>query len=155
MKIVVDSNIVFSAILNTKSKIGQLLITGSKYFDFYTVHLLKEEIVKHEDKIREISGFTQEQFDKTFRLITNKLIFVEDILLSDNDLAKAIELVADIDQNDALFVALSNHLKANLWTGDKRLFNGLKKQSYSRVKTTDELYEIFLDKQLKKRRKNK
>lgn len=40
MKIVIDLNIVFSAILNTKSKIGQLIINGSKYFDFYTVGLL-------------------------------------------------------------------------------------------------------------------
>lgn len=32
MKIVVDSNIVFSAILNSEGKIGNLLINGSKYF---------------------------------------------------------------------------------------------------------------------------
>ncbi len=31
MKIVIDSNIVFSAILNAKSKIGQLIINGSKF----------------------------------------------------------------------------------------------------------------------------
>lgn len=46
MKIVIDSNIVFSAILNTKSKIGQLIINGSQYFDYYTIGLLKTEIKK-------------------------------------------------------------------------------------------------------------
>lgn len=155
MKIVVDSNIVFSAILNTKSKIGQLIINGSKYFDFYTVALLKEEIFKHKDKILDLTSYTEDQFKDTFQLIASRLVFVEDILLTDNDLKKAIDLVSGIDQDDALFIALTNHLLANLWTGDKRLINGLKKKGYLRVMTTDKLYEIFLNKQLKIRRKKK
>jgi len=153
MKIVVDSNIVFSAILNTKGKIGQLIINGSKYFDFYTVGLLKEEILNHKTKILDLTSYTQDQFNVTFQLIIGRLIFVDDILLNDNDLDKAIDLVSGIDPDDALFVALSNHLHANLWTGDKRLINGLRKKGYSRILTTDELYDIFLDKQLKIRRK--
>jgi len=155
MKIVVDSNIVFSAILNTKSKIGQLIINGSKYFDFYTVGLLKDEILNHKDKILGLTNYTQDQFIDTFQLITSRLVFVDDILLTDNDLNKAIDLVSGIDQDDALFVALTNHLVANLWTGDKCLINGLKKKGYLRVVTTDELYDIFLDKQLKIRRRIK
>ena len=155
MKIVVDSNIVFSAILNTQSKIGQLLINGSKYFDFYTVGLLKDEIIEHKDKILRSTKFTPTQFSDTFQLIINRIIFLDDILLTDKDLNKAIDLVAGIDENDALFVALNNHLLANLWTGDKRLLDGLKGKGYSRVVTTNDLYEIFLDKQLKNRQKSK
>jgi predicted nucleic acid-binding protein len=155
MKIVVDSNVVFSAILSTKSKVGQLIINGSKYFDFYTVGLLKDEIFKHKDKILDLTNYTEDQFNDTFQLITSRLVFVDDILLTDNDLNKAIDLVSGIDQDDALFVALTNHLLAHLWTGDKRLINGLKKKGYSRALTTDELYEIFLYKQLKIRRKKK
>jgi predicted nucleic acid-binding protein len=155
MKIVVDSNIVFSAILNTKSKIGQLIINGSKYFDFYTVGLLKDEIFKHKDKILDLTNYTQDQFVDTFHLITGRLVFVEEILLTDNDLNKAIDLVSGIDPDDALFVALTNHLVASLWTGDKRLINGLRKKGYLRVLTTDELYDIFLDKQLNISRKKK
>jgi predicted nucleic acid-binding protein len=155
MKIVVDSNIVFIAILNTKSKIGQLIINGSKYFDFYTVGLLKDEIFKHKHKILHLTDYTDDQFVDTFRLITSRLVFVDDILLTDRDLSKAIDLVSGIDENDALFIALTNHLLAHLWTGDKRLMNGLKKKGYLRFLTTDELYEIFLNKELKIRLKRK
>lgn len=123
MKIVVDSNIVFSAILNTQSKIGQLIINGSKYFDFYTIGLLKDEIQKHKDKILHSTKFSQTQFDDIFQLIISRISFLDDILLTDKDINKAIELVTGIDENDALFVALNNHLLANLWTGDKRLIN--------------------------------
>ena len=153
MKIIIDSNIVFSAILNTKGKIGQLIINGSKYFNFFTVGLLKEEILNHKDKILDLTGYTQEQFNDTFQLITSRFIFVDEILLTDNDLNKAADLVSGIDPDDLLFVALTNHLSANLWTGDKRLINGLRKRGYSRILNTDELYDIFLDKQLKIRRK--
>ena len=130
-------------------------MNGSKYFDFYTVGLLKDEIFKHKDKILDLTNYTEDQFIDTFQLITSRLVFVDDILLTDNDLNKAIDLVSGIDQDDALFVALTNHLIANLWTGDKRLINGLKKKGYLRILTTDELYEIFLNKQLKIRRKIK
>jgi predicted nucleic acid-binding protein len=153
MKIVVDSNIVFSAILNTKGKIGQLILNGSKYFDFYTVGLLKEEIINHKEKILDLTSYSQDQYNDTFQLITSRLTFVDDILLTDYDLNKAIDLVSGIDPDDALFVALTNHLLANLWTGDKRLIVGLRKKGYSRILNTDELYDIFLDKQIKIKRK--
>lgn len=155
MKIVVDSNIVFSAILNTQSKIGQLIINGSKYFDFYTVGLLKDEIIELKDKILHSTKFSQTQFIDTFNLIISRIKFVDDILLTDKEINKAIDLVTGIDENDALFVALNNHLLANLWTGDKQLLNGLKGKGYLRIINTNDLYEIFLDKQLKNRRKRK
>ncbi len=50
MKIVVDSNIVFSAILNTGSNIGQIITIGVKHFDFYTANLLKTEILRIKEK---------------------------------------------------------------------------------------------------------
>lgn len=155
MKIIVDSNIVFSAILNSQGKIGQLIINGSKFFKFYTVGLLNEEIEEHKDKILKISGFTKEQFIKSFQTITKRIIFVDEILISDKDLVKAIDLVAEIDENDALFVALTNHLNGKLWTGDKKLITGLKKKRYSKTITTNELYELFLEKQITIRRRLK
>jgi predicted nucleic acid-binding protein len=155
MKIVVDSNIVFSAILNTQSKIGQLIINGSRFFDFYTVGLLKDEILDHKDKILHLTKFSQTQFEDTFQIIISRISFIDDILLTDSEINKATDLVAEIDENDALFVALNNHLLANLWTGDKKLINGLKEKGYLRIVSTNDLYDIFIDKQLKSRKKEK
>jgi predicted nucleic acid-binding protein len=153
MRIVVDSNIVFSAILNTKSKIGQLIINGSRHFKFYTTELLKEEIGRHKHKLINLSGYTEAKYNETYQLLTNRLIFVDDVILTDNELKKAIVLVDGIDPDDALFVALSNSLSAKLWTGDKRLIVGLRNKGYTRIVSTDELYNIFLDKQVKRGRK--
>lgn len=148
MKITVDSNIVFSAILNTKSNIGQLLIIGSKHFDFYTVDQLKTEILNHKTKIQKITGFSDRKFTETYDLIISKIRFVEEILISDYSIKNAFNLTQDIDEDDTLFVALTNHLKSKLWTGDKILEYGLKKKGYSRIITTSELYDLYLKKEL-------
>lgn len=58
MIVIIDSNIVFSAILNSQSKIGQIIINSSNIFRFYTVSLLKDEIERHKDKLLSISGFS-------------------------------------------------------------------------------------------------
>jgi predicted nucleic acid-binding protein len=155
MKIVVDSNIVFSAILNSQSRIGNLIINGSIYFEFYTVSLLRNEIFEHKEKIISLSRLTESQFEKTYKIITDRLTFVDDILLSDDDIRKAIALVSEIDNDDALFVALTNNLKCKLWTGDKKLVNGLKKKGFERSITTEELHELFLSKKLKDTLKKK
>jgi len=155
MKIVVDSNIIFSAILNSSGKIGHLIINGSKYFDFYTVGLLKEEIIRHQGKIIKITGFTQEQFKSTFHLFADRIKFADDILLSDKDIKDAYSLVSDIDADDTMFLSLANHLSTYLWTGDKRLINGLRNKGFKRILTTDELYDLFLHQQIKHKRSKK
>jgi predicted nucleic acid-binding protein len=147
MKVVVDSNIIFSAILNTKGQIGQLVINGTKYFDYYTIGLLKTEIFNHKEKILQITRFTDNQFSDTYQFIINRINFIDDVLLSDDDIEKAIELVSNVDLDDAPFVALSEHLSSLLWTGDKTLINGLKKKGYTKVISTKELLNIFLKKQ--------
>jgi hypothetical protein len=38
------------------------------------------------------------------------------------------------------------------WTGDKRLINGLRQKGYLRIVTTNDLYDVFIDKQLRKRK---
>ncbi len=46
MKIVVDTNIIFSALLNTNSTIGDLLFNSDKHFDFYSCSYMRYEIKK-------------------------------------------------------------------------------------------------------------
>jgi hypothetical protein len=55
MNIVVDSNVVVSAILNRKSKIGEILIFGRQEFDFFAPKLMKLEIGNNKARLVEIS----------------------------------------------------------------------------------------------------
>jgi predicted nucleic acid-binding protein len=155
MNIVVDTNIVFSAILNTQSRIGQIIINGSKYFDFYTVGLLKREIDNHKDRILKYTGYTEIQFTRIFDLLSNKIRFVDEVLISNACLKKAITIVSDIDKNDVLFVALTDYINGKLWTGDKKLYEGLENKEYIKIISTDEINKLYFHKELKSKSKKK
>ena len=55
MRIIVDANIVFSAILNTNSKIADLLLNSKGIFDFVAPDYLLTETKKYHKKISLIS----------------------------------------------------------------------------------------------------
>ncbi|MCF8337909.1 MAG: hypothetical protein K9I74_07995 [Bacteroidales bacterium] len=50
-------------------------------------------------------------------------------------------------------MALTNHLNAKLWTGDKKLVSGLQDKGYTKTIPTDELYNLFLEKESQTKRK--
>ncbi len=85
MNFVIDSNIVFSAILNPESKIGQIVLNGSKYFTFFSIDQLQDEIHNHEDKILKISGLSRIDYLRIYGLIKSKIRLVNQLLInSDN-----------------------------------------------------------------------
>lgn len=69
MRIVVDTNIVFSAIINTHGKIGDLLMNSDNVFDFYSCNFLIQEINKHQNKLSQFSGLSLKQIRKIEHLI--------------------------------------------------------------------------------------
>ncbi len=155
MKFVIDTNIVFSSILNPDSPIGQLILNGSKYFNFLSIDQLKNEIDKHEDKILKISGLSKADYDRIYGLIKSKIKFVNQLLIDPDNYQKADDLTKDIDPDDLLFVGLTLQLRCRLWSGDKKLINGLRKKDFKQIITTDELFRIYLNKELQRNIKRK
>jgi predicted nucleic acid-binding protein len=47
MRIIVDANIIFSAILNTDGKVGDVLLNSHNVFEFIAPRFLKDEIRKY------------------------------------------------------------------------------------------------------------
>jgi len=56
MRVVVDTNIVFSAILNTNSTIATVLIKPGKRVNFYSTEQLFSEIKDHKEKLKTLSN---------------------------------------------------------------------------------------------------
>lgn len=65
MRVIVDANIVFSAILNTNGKIGDILINGGKRFEFVAPNFLRYEIKSHYTKLIKISGLTIDEIQES------------------------------------------------------------------------------------------
>lgn len=64
MKFVVDTNIVFSAVLNTQSKIGDLIMNSHGIFEFHACDTLRSELKRHRHKLMELSKLSDEQLDQ-------------------------------------------------------------------------------------------
>jgi predicted nucleic acid-binding protein len=80
-KIIIDSNIAFSAILNVNSRIGQIIINGFRYYDFYSPEYIRTEILEHQEKIKKIANLTDNEFLETYELIIRNVTILNHSLL--------------------------------------------------------------------------
>ena len=139
MKIVVDTNIVFSAILNSDGKIGDLLLNSGKYIDFYSADFLRYEIANHYEKLSEISKQPIDKIALTEHFVTRAIKFISEEQIDESTWRSAFALVKEVDLDDIAFVALSKHLRCKLWTGDGFLIRGLNKNGFNNTISTDDL----------------
>ena len=142
MTFVIDANIAFSAILNTYSKIGDLLIHSKNYFDFIAPEFLRIEIRKHYSKLSKISGLTIDEVQEAEYRVYKDVKFISEEQIKNSTWEVAAKLVADVDPNDIQYVAFSKHFKCKIWSGDKALVKGPATKGFSNCITTDELFKI-------------
>jgi predicted nucleic acid-binding protein len=146
MRIIVDTNIAFSAILNTNSKIGKIILHPKSKCNFYSTNNLKIELEKHKNKLKRISGYNDKEFQEVYTLITSQIRFIDIALVPITIYKRALLLTETIDIDDTEFVALAEHSKARLWTGDKNLMHGLQKVGWNKLVSTNELYDLITKK---------
>jgi predicted nucleic acid-binding protein len=142
MKIVVDSNVVFSALLNPKSSIGDIILNSQDTFSFYTCEFLREEIGNHKNKILARTGYDDRDFNELEFLVYKQIDFFSESTIPFEFWRKAAEFVRDIDMDDISFVALSLFLDLKLWTGDKSLQIGLARKGFTNIITTQEMMQL-------------
>ncbi|MFM8372801.1 MAG: PIN domain-containing protein, partial [Bacteroidota bacterium] len=137
-----DTNIAFSAILNTESRIGDLIMNSNGILEFQACETLRSELKKHRPKLLELSKMNEEQLDESIFQVTNCLHFTNEALIPLEYWLKAANLVRDIDMNDIAFVALAEFQGIKLWTGDRELMRGLAKKGYTNFISIDELIKL-------------
>lgn len=149
MRVIVDANIVFSGILNSKGKIGDLLINSQKYLEFIAPDFLREEIFKHYSRLCKISSMALEQVRESEFQVCKDITFISEEQIRLSTWLESEKLVADIDPKDTHYVAYSKHFRCKIWSGDKVLMNGLAKKGFTNFITTDELFKWRQNKEWK------
>ena len=142
MKIIIDTNIIFSTLLNTNSIIGDLIFNSHKTFQFYSCKYMLTEIEHHWNKLKRLSKLSEEQLNLARINTVSKIIFINEELIPKETWLVSEKITQDIDIDDTDFVALTKHIKGYLWTGDKELYNGLKTKNFHRVLNTRELLDL-------------
>jgi len=140
MKIIVDANIVFSAILNTDSKIADLLLNSKEIFNFIAPDYLITALAGYHQKIAKITRIPVETVRSLESKVIKPISFFSALHIPESDWIKAEELASVIDPKDTPYVAFSMYFNCQIWSGDKVLRNGLIAKGFTQVITTDELY---------------
>jgi predicted nucleic acid-binding protein len=142
MKIVIDTNILFSAIMNTDGKIGDLLLNSSDVFQFYSPHYAKDELKVHHDKLEKLSKLSFDEIETAKALLFKHIRFINSAIISLEIWLYAEKTMSDIDPDDTEFFALSEYLDCFIWTGDKKQHNKLLAKNIRRTIFTTDLWEL-------------
>ncbi len=146
MRIVVDTNIIFSAILNSSGKLSLVLLSPKSPFNFYSTRVVVEEIDEHSEKIKELAGYAEATFQEIRKIYFSKIKFIDPALIPKSILVRALQLTENVDIDDTELVALTEHAKAKLWSGDKKLVKGLEAKGWTKFIDTQTLYNILFKK---------
>ena len=98
MKLVVDTNIVFSAIISDKGKIGELLLNKPNDLQFLSPAFLLEELHFHTKKILSVTGYSEPEYQQIKSLITKHIEFIDLKSISEENWETAYHLIKDIDE---------------------------------------------------------
>ncbi|MFC6269032.1 PIN domain-containing protein [Frigoriflavimonas asaccharolytica] len=125
MIVIVDTNIVFSTLLNPNSLIGELLMNVQDEITFVAPEFLIDEIEKYNEKIEKHSKLNQHSINLLKSSIWKVINFMSEENIFEENWKKAFELLKNIDPKDTPFLALALQLNSKIWTGDKKLISGL------------------------------
>jgi predicted nucleic acid-binding protein len=130
MKVIVDTNVLFSALLSKNSRLKYPFFF--KDLKFFSCNFLFVEIFKHKEKLITVSKLSEEELLTVLEKLLRRINFVREEVIPKAFFDKAYSLCRDIDEKDTPFVALTLFLKGYLWTGDKELKEGLKKKGFNK-----------------------
>jgi predicted nucleic acid-binding protein len=143
VNLIVDTNIVFSTLLNPHSAIGEILMNVQDEFKFFAPELLKDELKRYNQKLVAYSKLDSKTLSDIETLVLTTINFVSEASISEQSWIQAFALTKDIDEDDTPFIALGIELNAKLWTGDKVLSKGLAKKGVDLIVTTSDLKKLI------------
>ncbi len=130
-KIVIDTNILFSALHSPGKKTFKVL-TGSPSCQFFCPNFLIAEIWEHKQELVDKAKVDEPLVTQYLLGVLPYVHFFNESLISVKNFFEAFHLVKDVDEDDIAFVALALELEARLWTRDTELKEGLLRKGFDR-----------------------
>jgi predicted nucleic acid-binding protein len=127
--VVVDANIIFSALLRRGNKFLNVLREGGR---FVVSETILAEIFRHGEKIVAASHLSRDEITEAYRAVLTLLEIHKESTIPLACAEQAAQLCRDVDPDDEMPVALTLALDGLLWTGDKALKAGLAAKGFDR-----------------------
>lgn len=126
--IVIDTNIIISALISNSQKILQVIFSAN--YLFVSPKFVIVELFKHSFKIQKASKLTEDEVLELLSIIINRVKFYDENLVSIGSWTQAFNLCREVDPKDTPYIALALELNAKLWTKDDVLKKGLEKRGF-------------------------
>lgn len=128
--VVVDTNILFSALLSRKSGFAEILLESEHHF--FVCELVLVELFKHKEKIVRASRVPEDDILRAYYTLLRHITLFKEDRIAPEHRRTAYDLCSDLDVTDAPHVALTLELDGLLWTGDNTLKIGLRRKGFAR-----------------------
>lgn len=136
MKLIIDSNIIFSGLIK-KSITREILLSPN--FTFYIPDFYNIELEKYKSIILEKFVGTEKELDELIKIIHENIIVVVEEEYFD-EMKRAEKIIGKIDPKDIPFIALALSIENDgIWTRDKHF----SKQHSIRIYSMRELISIY------------
>lgn len=129
MRVVVDTNIAFSALAAGCDDLAVRLLSPAEV-EFYASRFLLAELFKHKDRLLAATRLPEEKLIEAFHELIEALRLIEAASIPIGIWMQARRLCDGVDLKDTPFVALALHLDAQLWTDDQELKTGLRAKGF-------------------------
>ncbi len=97
MKIVVDTNIIFSALIGPDGTISDLIFNSQGILNFFSPESIEVELQRHRSKLAKYSKLTSNEIDKLYNSLMKRIEIIDLSAISNESWNKAVDPVKDID----------------------------------------------------------
>lgn len=139
MILVIDANIIFSALINPNGAIAAKFFQLSKNTTFLAPDFLQQEIKKHTPRIISLANQPSESVVATLDLLYSKIIFYPASIIPIEVDNYGLYLLKGHDEKDIPYLSFALLFQCKIWTGDKPLRTALESQGLYICVSTKEL----------------
>jgi len=137
MRLIVDSNILFSALIRNSTTRRIILHIGA---ELISVAFFEREMSKHKKMLLQKSSLNEIEFDLLLEKLKSKIVFLDDRIVRTR-FEEAYEIMKKIDPQDSPFLAAALATGSDIWSED----NHFGKQQRVKIWKTKDLI-LFEDK---------
>lgn len=131
MKLVVDTNVIFSALMSG-GKTREIILREN--IDFYVPEYFFTEVMNNSEIIKKKTDLSGKDLSSLFNLLLEEIEIIPKAEF-DRKLSEANSIIEEKDPDDAPFLALALKLNADIWSDDK----DFQEQEKVKVWTTGDL----------------
>ena len=127
--VVVDTNILFAALVSRRSRLRETLLMETGVV-FFAPRFIFTELFKHKERILAATNLPEDELLEAMNALFSRLSFEDEGAIPLGDWIQARQLCSGVDEKDTPFIALTIHLNARLWTEDAELKHGLRAKGF-------------------------